>query len=69
MFTLSKSKQMVMNNLKIIHRFTFVGIYNVMNSSATPCPLYKYRYLYQLSRLLKNYHPLAFGGDLVKNQT
>jgi len=69
MLTLSKSKQMVMNNLRLPIVFTFVGIYNVMNSSATPCPLYKYRYLYQLSRLLKNYHPLAFGGDLVKNQT
>ncbi|KGJ91603.1 hypothetical protein ND2E_3151 [Colwellia psychrerythraea] len=34
--------------------FQQLGIYNVTNNSATPCLLYKYRYLYQLSRLLKN---------------
>jgi len=36
----------------------FVGIYTYMNNSATPRSTYKYRYLYQLSRLLKN---LSFG--------
>ena len=32
----------------------FVGIYSDVNNSATPRSPYKYRYLYQLSRLLKN---------------